>query len=200
MADKLKIAVVLGTTRATRWGHKPAEWIKSKIDADGRMEADILDLADYDLPFFDEPASNRWMPSQDPKALAWQADVAKYDGYVFIIAEYNHSISGALKNALDQAYVEWGRKPAAVVGYGGVGGARAVEHFRTIAVELHMANVPSAVHIGGGELMKVHPMGGVEAEFAEIEDKLNTAPMLDDLCWWAETLKPAREKTLAEAA
>lgn len=200
MTNKPRIAVILGTTRATRWGEKPAEWVREKIQADGRMEADILDIADYDLPFFDEPASNRWMPSTDPKALKWQSDLDKYDGYVFIVAEYNHSISGALKNALDQAFLEWNRKPAAAVGYGGVGGARAVEHLRTIAVELHMVNVPGAVHIAGGELMKVHPLGGGTAEIAEIEDKLNVAGMLDDLYWWASTLKTARAADRAEAA
>ncbi len=200
MSTKPRIAVILGTTRATRWGAKPADWIKAKLDADGRMDADILDIASYDLPFFDEPASNKWMPSQDLKAVKWQQDLAQYDGFVFVVAEYNHSISGALKNALDQAYNEWVRKPAAVVGYGGVGAARAVEHLRSIAVELHMANVPSAVHIGGGELMKVHPMGGGDADLAEIEDKLNSQGLIDDLYWWAETLRAARASSAQAAA
>ena len=130
-----RIAIILGTTRPTRFGHKPAEWIKDKITADGRMQADILDLAEYDLPFFDEAASNLWMPSKDPKALKWQKDLDGYDGYVFVVAEYNHSISGALKNALDQAFNEWGKKPAAVVGYGGVGAARARR--QALPAELH---------------------------------------------------------------
>ena len=69
----------------------------------------------------------KWAPSKNPNAVKWQNDLDRYDGYVFVVAEYNHSISGALKNALDQAFNEWGRKPAAVVGYGGVGAARAVE-------------------------------------------------------------------------
>lgn len=200
MTSKPRIAVIVGTTRPTRWGVKPAEWIKDKIEADGRMSADILDIASYDLPFFDEPASNRWMPSQNPQAVKWQQDLDQYDGFVFLVAEYNHSISGALKNALDQAYNEWNRKPAAVVGYGGVGAARAVEHLRTIAVELHMVNVPNAVHISGGELMKVHPMGGGQSEISAIEDKLNAKGMIDDLYWWTAALKSARAATRAEAA
>ncbi|MWB79599.1 FMN reductase [Pseudooceanicola sp. 216_PA32_1] len=197
------IAVILGTTRPTRWGHKPAEWIKDKIIADGRMTADILDLADFDLPMFDEMASNKWMPSKDPKAVKWQETLAQYDGYVFVTAEYNHSISGALKNALDQAFNEWARKPAAVVGYGGVGAARAVEHLRAIAVELRMVNVASAVHIGGGELMKVHPMGGnADASIAEIDAVLapSAAAMLDELYWWADLLKGARAAEERKAA
>ncbi|MCB1340841.1 MAG: NAD(P)H-dependent oxidoreductase [Pseudooceanicola sp.] len=198
-----RIAVIIGTTRPTRFGEKPAEWIKDKIAADGRMSVDVLDLAEYDLPFFDEMASNKWMPSKDPKAVKWQQDLAKYDGYVFVVAEYNHSISGALKNALDQAFVEWGKKPAAVVGYGGVGAARAVEHLRTIAVELRMVNVASAVHIGGGELMKVHPMGGVkDGKIADIDTVLapSAKALIDELYWWADLLKGARAAERAEAA
>ncbi|MGR3453637.1 NADPH-dependent FMN reductase [Pseudooceanicola sp.] len=200
MTSKPRIAVIVGTTRPSRWGVAPADWIKSKIEDDGRMSADIVDVAAYDLPFFDEPASNRWMPSQNANAVKWQKDLAKYDGFVFVVAEYNHSISAALKNALDQAFNEWNRKPAAVVGYGGVGAARAVEHLRAIAVELHMVNVPNAVHIAGGELMKVHPMGGGTAEIGEIEDKLNANGLIDDLYWWTAALKTAREETRAEAA
>ncbi|GHF44076.1 NADPH-dependent FMN reductase [Seohaeicola zhoushanensis] len=198
-----RIAVIIGTTRPTRFGHKPAEWIKSKIEQDGRMSADILDLAEYDLPMFEEMASNKWMPSKDPKAVKWQEDLAKYDGYVFIVAEYNHSISGALKNALDQAFVEWDKKPAAVVGYGGTGAARAVEHLRNIAVELRMVNVASAVHIAGGELMKVHPLGGVQdGKIEDIEPVIGPSAkaLVDELYWWADLLKGARAEAQAKAA
>ncbi|WP_375691381.1 NADPH-dependent FMN reductase [Pseudooceanicola sp. LIPI14-2-Ac024] len=200
MSSKPRIAVIVGTTRPTRWGHVPAEWIRSKIEEDGRMTADILDIASYELPFFDEPASNRWMPSKNPQAVKWQQDLAKYDGFVFLVAEYNHSLSGALKNALDQAYKEWNRKPAAVVGYGGLGASRAVEHLRAIAVELHLVNVPNAVHLGGGEFRAVHPLGGGESTLADVEEKLNVGGMIDDLYWWAATLKPAREASQSEAA
>lgn len=188
-----KIAIILSTTRDSRWGENPANWIKDKIDSDGRMSADILDLKDYDLPFFNEPASNRWMPSQDPKAVKWQEDLAGYDGFVFVVAEYNHSISGALKNALDQAFNEWNRKPAAVVGYGGTGAARAVEHLRLIAVELRMVNVASAVHLGGGEFIKAHPMGAGEG-MGVVDEVLapSAAGMIDELYWWADLLKGAR--------
>lgn len=202
MSRKPRIAVILGTTRPTRWGAKPADWIRDRIAKDGRMEAEVLDLADYDLPFFAEPASNRWMPTTDPKALKWQEDLAGFDGYVFVVAEYNHSISAALKNALDQAFVEWGRKPAAAVGYGGTGAARAIEHLRAIAVELRMVNVANAVHIAGGELMKVHPIGGGTAELSEIENAIGAAAdgMIDELYWWADVLKAARTEEAAKAA
>ena len=89
---------------------------------------------------------------------------------------------------------------ATILGYGGVGAARAVEHLRAIAVEVHMVNVPSAVHIAGGEFVRVHPLGGVEDDISAIEDKLNTNAMIDDLYWWTDALKTARAATRAEAA
>src|SRR5215510_12781953 len=100
--------------------------------------------------------------SQGPKAIAWQNKIGSFDGYIFVVAEYNRSITGALKNALDQAYKEWVHKPAAYIGYGSVGGARAIEHLRLINVELQMVPVRSAVHIGGSEFVKVHPFMGKE--------------------------------------
>lgn len=202
MTDTPRIAVILGTTRSSRWGEVPANWIKDRIAADGRMEVDLLDLADYDLPLFDEMASNLWMPSKDPRAVKWQNDLAKYDGFVFVVAEYNHSISGALKNGLDQAFKEWGRKPAAVVGYGGVGAARAVEHLRGIAVELRMVNIREAVHIGGSEFVKVHPLGGDPKPLSEIEPAIGPAAdaMIGELYWWADTLKDARREETRKAA
>lgn len=181
------IAVIISTTRSSRWGKVPADWIATKIKADSRMNATVVDLADFDLPLFDEMASNLWMPSSDPKAIAWQEEIAKYDGYVFVTAEYNHSISGALKNALDQAYLEWNHKPAAAVGYGGVGAARAVEHLRGITTELKMVNIRDAVHIGGNIFMEAHPLGGQEKPLDDFAAALDPSvkAMLDELYFWA---------------
>lgn len=117
------------------------------------MDVELVDLRDHALPFFDEMASNMWMPTKNPEAIRWQQTVAKYDGYIFVVAEYNHSITGVLKNALDQAYKEWNRKPFTAIGYGGTGAARAVEHLRSIAVELQMVSTHAAVHIGGWDLI-----------------------------------------------
>ena len=158
MSD-LKIAVIISSTRDSRFGEKPAQWILDKANAFDGISAELVDLKDFDLPFFNEMASNLWMPSSDPKAVAWQNKIAEFDGYIFVVAEYNRSITGALKNALDQAYKEWNHKAMAAFGYGGTGAARAVEHLRNIAVELQMVPVRGAVHIGGGDFMAVHPLG-----------------------------------------
>ena len=100
---KPKIGVIISTTRDVRFADKPAKWLMDNVQKRDDMDFELLDLRDFDLPFFDEKASNLWMPSEDPKAVAWQKKLAEFDGYIILTAEYNHSIPGVLKNALDQA-------------------------------------------------------------------------------------------------
>lgn len=187
-----RIAVIIGSTRKTRFADKPARWFMDQVADHADLDFELVDLRDQDLPFFDEAASNLWAPSSDPRAVAWQQKLAGFDGFVFVVAEYNHSITGALKNALDQAYKEWNRKPMAALAYGGVGGARAVEQLRLIAVELQMVPLRNAVHIGGGDFMKVSPLGE-DAPMSAIEDHLkgSVKGMLGELTFWARLLKDA---------
>ena len=195
MADKLKIALIIGSTRPTRFADTPAGWMLKQAQARGDMDVDVLDLRDFNLPFFDEVASNKWAPSKNPEAVRWQQAVAKYDGYIFVVAEYNHSITAALKNALDQAYVEWNRKAFTAIGYGAVGAARAVEHLRMIAIELEMVSTHATVHIGGSDMFKIHPAfgkGKIEDIEANILPSAKTA--LDELVWWASATKAAKAK------
>jgi len=197
---KPRIGVIIGSTRDARFADKPASWFMDLAAKRSDMTFEKLDLRDFDLPFFNEMASNLWMPSQDPKAVRWQETLAGFDGFVVVTAEYNHSIPGVLKNALDQAYKEWMRKPMGFVGYGGVGAARAIEHLRGIAVELQMAPLRNAVHIGGGEFMKVSPLaenGPMEAIAPAIEPAANA--MLDELSWWAHATRTARNADAASA-
>src|SRR5690606_31086420 len=144
---KPRIGVIIGSTRPGRFGDEPAEWIADIAKATGEFEVEIVDLRDHQLPFFDEPASPAWAPSQAAGAKEWQEKVKSFDGYIIIAAEYNRAPTGVLKNALDYAYNEWNNKPVAFVGYGSVGGARAIEQLRLIAIELQMAPIRSAVHI-----------------------------------------------------
>jgi NAD(P)H-dependent FMN reductase len=193
MATTPKIALVIGSTRKTRFADKPAQWMLKQMQAREDMTVELVDLRDFDLPLFDEPASNMWMPSADPRAVAWQKKMGEFDGYVFVVAEYNRSITGALKNALDQAYVEWAHKPMSAIAYGSVGGTRALEHLRLIAVELQMVPTRNAVHIGMGDFFKVHPLGS-NAPIEEIEGNLANAvkATLDDMAWWAKATMAAR--------
>jgi len=201
MSRKPRIAVIIGSTRKSRFVEKPAQWIYEQAAARNGWDVEILDLQTFDLPFFDEATSNLWAPSADPKAVAWQEALSRFDGYIFVTPEYNRSITGALKNALDQAYKEWNRKPAAIMGYGATGGTRAVEHLRTIAIELQMVPLRNAVHLQGADFFAVHPMGG-NADMSEVEGHLlpGTKAMLDELDWWLGATMTAREEDRAEAA
>lgn len=195
---KPRIAVLLGSTREARFCHVPGRWICDYANQRQNWDVELVDLKEFDLPFFDEPATDLFVPSQEPRAVAWQSRIAKFDGFIFVVAEYNHSITGALKNALDQAYKAWNRKPAAFVGYGGVGAARAVEHLRNICVELQMVPTRTAVHIGGSEFRKVHPPRGSEPITA-IEEIIRPSAdaMLDELVWWTMATKAARDQSAA---
>ena len=145
---KPRIAVIIGTTRATRFGEKPAKWIHDIAAARGDMSVELIDLREYPMPFFDEVASNMWAPSKNEVAKRWQKKVAEFDGYIFVTAEYNRGVPAVLKNALDYAYPEWNRKPAAYVGYGSVGAARAGRQAHTAAMEHGITDVnPDSVTI-----------------------------------------------------
>jgi NAD(P)H-dependent FMN reductase len=188
---KPKIAVIISTTRATRFGDKPAKWIHDIAAARGDMSVELIDLREYPMPFFDEVASNLWAPSKNEVAKRWQKKVAEFDGYIFVTAEYNRGVPAVLKNALDYAYPEWNRKPAAYVGYGSVGAARSIEHLRLICVELQMAPTRTGVHIQGADFMAALMQGKDIRELTYLEK--NSKDMLDELHWWASALMVARK-------
>ncbi|MFP4152653.1 MAG: NADPH-dependent FMN reductase [Alkalispirochaeta sp.] len=186
-----KIGVIIGTTRAARVADKPVAWFMEQAVQRSDMEFEVVDLRDYPMPFFDEAASNAFVPSTNEVARAWQKKIAGFDGYIFVTGEYNNSVPAVLKNALDYAYPEWGRKAAAFFGYGSAGGTRAVQHLREIAIELQMAPVRHAVFIMGGDFMALMQGQKEVREFTYLEPL--AAEMLDQLAWWATALKNARE-------
>ncbi len=200
--SKPRIAIILGSTRSARFGEKPARWIEAKARERADWDVEFVDLQDFNLPLFDEVASNAWAPSKSEAALAWQKKIGSFDGYIFVTAEYNRSITGALKNALDQAYVEWNRKAFGIVSYGSVGGTRAAEHLRTIGIELQMASTRAAVHIGMGDFFAVHPMGGDPKPMEAIEGSIGPSAkaMMDDLDWWVRATMSARAESQRKAA
>ncbi len=187
----IRIAVIVGTTRQGRFSEKPAAWIYDIAAKRPDLEVELVDLRDYPMPFFDEVASNAWVPSKNEIAIAWQKKVATFDGYIIVTAEYNRGPAAVLKNALDYSYVEWNRKAVAFVGYGSTGGARAIEQLRTNAIELQMAPIRTAVHIQGPVYLAVAQQGQTLDSF----DFLNksASDMLDQLTWWTNALKHARE-------
>jgi NAD(P)H-dependent FMN reductase len=188
---KPKIGIVISSTREGRFGEKPARWIQELAAQRGDFDIELIDLRDYPMPFFAEAASPAYAAPANEVARKWAAKVDSLDGFIFVTAEYNRGPTAVLKNALDYAYREFNRKPAAYVGYGGVGAARAVEQLRLINVELQMAPTRSGVHIGGGDFMGLWRGGKTFEEMPHL--KQSAEVMLDELAWWTKALKAARD-------
>lgn len=188
-SSKVRLAVVIGSIREKRFAEKPARWIADLINQRDDAEAEIVDLKDYPMALFAEDASPLWAPSKDEHARRWQEKLEEFDGYVFTAAEYNHAPTGVLKNAFDYAGAQVFRKPAGFVGYGGVGGARAVEHLRQIAVEMQMAPVRAAVHILRNDFVAIL-QGQDIADLAHLKEGADA--LLEDMVWWARALRAAR--------
>lgn len=177
----LSIGIILGSTRQGRVSPQVGNWVKEVADRRGDANYEIVDIADYRLPFFGEGTGNESGP------VSWAAKLSGLDGFVFIVQEYNHSITGVLKNALDSARDEWNHKAAGIVSYGSTGGARAAEHLRGILGELLVADV------------RAHPTFSIFTDFdnfqtfkpAELHvEKIND--MLDQLIAWSGALKTLR--------
>ena len=126
------IAVILGSVRPNRAGASVAEWVASKANEVEGVQAEILDLATFSLPIFAEELPPMMAPAKDPAAVAWNEALAGFDAFIIVSPEYNHSVPGGLKNAVDHLGGEWLGKPVAFVGYGADGAVRAVEHWRQI--------------------------------------------------------------------
>ena len=188
------IQVITGTTREGRFSERVAAWVVGELSARGDLEIELVDLRDHPLPFFDGAAPARTLrdyPSDDVARFGQTLDRA--DGYVVLTAEYNHGYPAVLKNAMDHTFVEWRRKPIAFVGWGNVGGARAIEQLREVAVEFEMAPLRYAVHV----------LPDVMIQAMQLEDRTDTSPfaplepkltlLIDDLVWWMAALGAARE-------
>ena len=138
---------MLGSTRPGRRIEPVAKWVYDFAAKRNDAVYEIVDLRDHPLPLLDEPVPPSQGKYTHEHTKAWSAVVEQYDGYIFITPEYNHSISGALKNALDFVYHEWTNKAAGFVSYGTTGGVRAVEHLRGICAELQIADVRAHVSL-----------------------------------------------------
>src|SRR5258707_4053073 len=149
---KPRVGIVISATREGRFGDRPARWIRDLATARNDLAVELIDLRDYPMPFFDEPGSPLYTPPKDEAARRWGRKVAEVDGFIFVTAEYNRAPPAVLKNALDYAYKEFNRKPAAFVGYGGGGGAPPGEQPRLVSVRVPVAPTPAGVDTRGGGL------------------------------------------------
>jgi NAD(P)H-dependent FMN reductase len=161
------------------------------------LDLEVLDLRDQHLPLFDEPASPAFNGGAftRPEAEAWRHKIGALDGFIVTVAEYNHGPTAVLKNALDSAVFEWNRKPIAFVGYGGVGGARAIEQLRGVAIELQMAPIKHEVNIGMEPFLGILQQGHSLNDYPFLVKSRDA--VLDQLVWWGGALKAARASTQA---
>jgi NAD(P)H-dependent FMN reductase len=147
--DTLKIAIIMGSTREGRFSERPAGWVLGRLSKQEGVEAELLDLRDFPMPFYDSVATPKAAKGVYSNEIAqkWAEKIKQVDGFIIVTPEYNHGYPAVLKNALDWIYQEWNNKPVGFVAYGSVGGARSVEQLRQVAVELEMLPLRNGVHI-----------------------------------------------------
>ncbi len=186
------IAIILGSTRPGRRGEAVATWVFENARVREDAEFELIDLADFPLPHLDEALPASMGRYENAHTRDWATTISRFDGYVFVTPEYNHSTSGVLKNAIDFLYGEWNNKAMGVVSYGVIGGARAAEHLRLIAGELQMADVRTNVALSLITDFKNF------SEFQPAEIQAQTlATLLDQVIAWSEALAPLRHKSIA---
>ena len=190
----VKIAIILGSTRPGRNGEAVARWVydiaKKRTDA----EYELVDVQEYDLPLLDEPVPPSMGKYSKPHTKKWAAKIGSFDGFVFVTPEYNHSTSGALKNAIDFLYAEWNNKAAGFVSYGSAMGVRAVEHLRLIMAELMIADVRAQVMLSLATDFENYSVFKPDAG-----KEKHVTSMLDQVVEWAEAMKSVREHKVAMA-
>lgn len=186
-ATPVKVAVIVGSNREGRFGPVVAEWLLARVRAHEGFEADLIDLADVDLP-----TSLSFRPSAEVVAELDKVTpkLAAADAFIVLTPEYNHSYPASLKNVIDWHRDEWEAKPVALVSYGGIsGGLRAVEHLRQVFAELHMVTVRDTVSFHNAGALFDDEGAHRDPSVAEAAAK----GMLDQLHWWAWALRAAKE-------
>ncbi|MDO8381683.1 MAG: NAD(P)H-dependent oxidoreductase [Microbacterium sp.] len=182
-----KIGIILGSTRPGRNGKAVADWVLENAQQRTDAEFELVDLADFPLPHLDEPVPPSMGMYQNDHTKEWSAKIASFDGYIFVTPEYNHSTSGVLKNAIDYLSREWNNKAVGFVAYGALGGARAVEHLRLVAIELMMAPVRAQVSLS---LITEFENFSVFRPGEYQQPALET--LLDQVIAWSNALAPLR--------
>ncbi|MFC7618977.1 NADPH-dependent FMN reductase [Microlunatus sp. GCM10028923] len=189
----IRIGIILGSTRPGRNGAAVAQWVLEQAAGRTDAEYELIDLLDHPLPHLDEPIPASAGQYAGAHTLRWAETIDRFDGYVFVTPEYNHSTSGVLKNAIDYLYQEWTNKAAGFVSYGAVGGARAVEHLRLVAAELQLATVREQVTLSlynDFEDFTVLRAGDVQTAAL--------GRMLDQLTLWSAALREVRTGRILE--
>jgi NAD(P)H-dependent FMN reductase len=184
----LKLHVIIGSTRPGRMGLPIGRWFHGYAQRHGKFEVRLVDLAEVNLPFLDEPKHPRLRQYEHEHTKAWSATVAAADAYAFVTPEYNHSAPPALTNAIDFVYHEWGYKPACFVGYGGIaGGSRSVQMLRLTLLAAKVVPILDAIYLPfAAQQIKDGAFAATEAQ------ETASGAMLDELLRWTAALAPMR--------
>lgn len=193
----MKLAVIIGATREGRKTEQQAKWVALNAQLLQNSQVELVDLKDYPMPFFDEPVSPRYNPSRvvDPSVKLWLDKLAEFDAYVFVTPEYNHSITGVLKNALDYVDYQFVHKPAAVISHGSAGGARAQVALKEILSESKLVLVPTSpalAVVGMSEMIDDDGVMSAEAQANPYGPQAGLDDLLKDLQWYSDALDAAR--------
>ena len=184
----VKIGIIIGSNRDSRVGPAIAKWAYAQLPEDADVDYEIIDLKSWDLPFLNEPQLPATGNYAHRSTKEWSDKIDGLDGFIFVTPEYNHGYPAALKNAIDTLYVEWQKKPVAFVGYGGMGGARAVEQLVPVVAQIGMVPLPSVTLNVIDVWSAVNQTGKVDPAYTR-----GKAESLEkELVWWAEILKTAR--------
>ena len=184
----LKIAVITGSTRPGRLNEQVAQWVYNLAKQRTDAEFELVDIASFNLPLLDEPVPPSMGQYTHEHTKRWSEKIAPFDAFVFVTPEYNHATSAALKNAIDYLFHEWNNKAAGFVGYGSVGGARAVENLRLIMGELMIADVRAQVSLSLATDFEHYKTFKPDPRH---EKALST--MLEQVISWGTALKTVRE-------
>lgn len=195
----MKLAIIIGSVRQNRKTPQEAKWVYNSVNDVEDIDAEIVDLKDFGIPIFDEDTSPRYNPNRDihPNAKRWLDKLEEFEAYIFVTAEYNHSVPGALKNALD--YIDWqlNRKPFAVVSHGSAGGARAEVTLKEILSEDRAVPIPTTP---GLTLFQMSEKIDENGKLAEEEKQKPHGPqqaletMVQELMWYSDALATGRAK------
>jgi NAD(P)H-dependent FMN reductase len=183
----INVGIIVGSTRPGRKADAVARWVHEIAKKRNDASFEVVDIADFTLPLLDEAMPPMMGQYSHTHTKSWAAKIAGFDAFVFVTPEYNHSTSGALKNAIDFLWREWNDKAAGFVGYGGAGGTRAVEHLRLVMAEVKVADVRAQVALS----LFTDFENYVTFKPAPHQERTVTA-MLDDVVAWGEALKTMR--------
>jgi NAD(P)H-dependent FMN reductase len=190
----IRVGIVIGSTRPGRNAEQVALWVQEQARKRSDAQFELVDIKDYNLPLLDEPLPPSMGKYSKPHTKNWAQKIASLDAFVFVAPEYNHGMTGALKNAIDFLYAEWNNKAAGFVSFGGAGGARAAEQLRTVMGEVQVADVRQQVmfsfYTDFENFSVLKPTPAHEAALATL---------LDQLVAWGGAMKVLREEKTAAA-